>query len=1537
MFRRQRSTSKTRTLRVQSLESRIVLACLGDFDGSNTNNAADINELSQAVRAGNQDPEYDLDENGVVDQEDRHAWLDCAGTTYGDSDLSGRATSHDYHAWNIGLYERQMEADWEDGDFDGDHDFDRYDVVAALQTGLFNTESVLTFPPPRPDATPHPILPNGALRDGRVSLEYIADTGTLHLRSDDVLVVALAIDSAGSHLGTITPDDPDFRYTTGTGSFLIKERAGREIFLSVDMTAGLSEEQVLNDLTVVGAFCSLDSDLCGGGVLNDVDLIYREKTVVDLTNDTYHADQLVEEEHNFEWRADKRGRLSVGLFFDQADMDAELELYRDGKLIKWSTTTRRAESIEYEVVPHEVYEIRVSRITPQTRGGDYELSVHLLPEDPRVYVLTSDHVQVHNPINLASENTRFDLNVTARDRANDIEIGPTGLIYVSLDRLALLGVWRPFRLLEFVPDDPDAEPRVIPLPLEAGTDVGFDVLEDGTFIIPAAADQHRILRFDRQGNLINSPQPLSTGNAVPHDVTVTRSGEVVWTVTTSRGLYHEAYVSPAFDGGTWQYSQFVNWNCEGRCTRAQLKKEGSNSDREINFSSYQHIRDLQETMDGTLFYVQEDRLTRTGFRGTSRSISNGRSLAVSHGEFDVPVPSSLSLPHEFSFFSDRDGDGLLDRWEDLEGIDLDGDNLPEIPLPGADPDHKDIYVEIDWLTGRAPAPSNYCQEVQCNFTPTNTILDRVVKAFADVPADLVYNPNGEGGINLHLDLGTEPNSIPWQINSPEGIFDLTEFPKETDDKFRPAWEVFRQVKQQYAGTPSERNSNNAEELAAHREMAYRYALFGNRLGSTGIAGMSDQPGRNLMVSLGGWSVPGGTAEQQAVVFMHELGHSLGLGHGGDDDINFKPNYLSVMNYSHAYGLRLNGELFLDYSRYVSDLPGYRYSNHSLDELRLNEQTGVGFPDSVSFPFYYQSHNASTFSGSQPIDWNQDGSQSTQVEWDVNNYRRGELLKSYSDWGNLQLGVSTVHDTSPFFDGADGQLTSCTGIDGASQQGLWECNDSINDPTDVVDKVGDGENSPSIDARPTFDDPNSTTIDEDWFEFTFDVSGFVEVVIMSAVDIAATFYNEDGNQLEPDSVVETSVAAANQKESEYRFQFDAGNSANTIRFMQITSTSPRHQFEPSGYTLQITSPMPAEDFTWTGEDCSVVAGCDWHDPGNWSADGKPAATAPTHGENVHLPNLPERFEINLDGEEIVLGDISVGGNYELYNGSLEIVDNEIEVATGGSLELDLALINSEILHQTGGGQVEMNGSSGPWLVSEAGTLSGVGRLESLVVGRQGTFAPGPVNGPSNDETERMTIGGDMTVLGTIQLHLDIHGQGDFISRFEARGNLTLGQSQLTTIVTRTLSAVGLQSIEFLTIDPDRQRIIGLPTVIPEQIRGVELEDVRLVGDAVTLYYYLAVPGDSNVDKEFNSSDLIAAFSGGQFESRSGEFVSWEKGDWNGDGLFNTGDLIAAFAAGVYDQGPVQAVALVFERDEEEFEFRCDEEELLEGADWSKSER
>jgi hypothetical protein len=74
----------------------------------------------------------------------------------------------------------------------------------------------------------------------------------------------------------------------------------------------------------------------------------------------------------------------------------------------------------------------------------------------------------------------------------------------------------------------------------------------------------------------------------------------------------------------------------------------------------------------------------------------------------------------------------------------------------------------------------------------------------------------------------------------------------------------------------------------------------------------------------------------SALFMHELGHNLGLLHGGNEAKNDKPNYLSVMNY--RYGLsgvdtdcdaQGDGVLAFSHGR-----------NFPLDERRLDERIGI---------------------------------------------------------------------------------------------------------------------------------------------------------------------------------------------------------------------------------------------------------------------------------------------------------------------------------------------------------------------------------------------------------------------------------------------------------------------------------------------------------------------------------------------------------------------------------------------------------------------
>jgi hypothetical protein len=67
------------------------------------------------------------------------------------------------------------------------------------------------------------------------------------------------------------------------------------------------------------------------------------------------------------------------------------------------------------------------------------------------------------------------------------------------------------------------------------------------------------------------------------------------------------------------------------------------------------------------------------------------------------------------------------------------------------------------------------------------------------------------------------------------------------------------------------------------------------------------------------------------------------------------------------------------------------------------------------------------------------------------------------------------------------------------------------------------------------------------------------------------------------------------------------------------------------------------------------------------------------------------------------------------------------------------------------------------------------------------------------------------------------------------------------------------------------------------------------------------GDANLDKQFNSGDLVAVLATGTYEADVASV--WTSGDFNADGRTNSGDLVAALADGGYEAGPKAAVSAV----------------------------
>lgn len=275
---------------------------------------------------------------------------------------------------------------------------------------------------------------------------------------------------------------------------------------------------------------------------------------------------------------------------------------------------------------------------------------------------------------------------------------------------------------------------------------------------------------------------------------------------------------------------------------------------------------------------------------------------------------------------DSDGDGLWDDWEQF-GVDFDGDGIIDVNLPalGASKLKKDVFVRLDYMDCSVPGGDCAAGDLH-SHQPKAAAIAAVVAAFAAAP---VSNPDGTTGINLHIEMGTAlrhqstlviPNTC-LTSGVPMGNFDV-----EKAASF---------------------GINNPKRFTHH------YGIFAHLQDSSGRTGCAERPGNDLLVTLGGLPGAGdrdgdgtndasvGTVMEQAGSFMHELGHNLGLKHGGGDDVNYKPNYLSVMSYSFQLGgIPLGGAFAparLDYSKAVLPASG------SLDESSLNETGASACP------------------------------------------------------------------------------------------------------------------------------------------------------------------------------------------------------------------------------------------------------------------------------------------------------------------------------------------------------------------------------------------------------------------------------------------------------------------------------------------------------------------------------------------------------------------------------------------------------------------
>ncbi|MFC8191573.1 choice-of-anchor L domain-containing protein [Cellulomonas sp. NPDC057328] len=318
---------------------------------------------------------------------------------------------------------------------------------------------------------------------------------------------------------------------------------------------------------------------------------------------------------------------------------------------------------------------------------------------------------------------------------------------------------------------------------------------------------------------------------------------------------------------------------------------------------------------------------------------------------------------------DTDGDGLLDEWETqgLTYVDEDGQHTVDLPAMGADPQVRDIFVEVDHMAADGPGDSH---------APRPDAIDLVVDAFA------------RQGIHLHVDYGRNA-PLRWGTQATWGSLSRADvLPHRTYLGAKGFWTLG-----QYSW--SEFNEIKAAHFDDERSAVFHYNVWAHQLDEGNrSSGMARIDGSDFIVSLGAFS----TATQQdtmyqAGTFMHELGHNLGLRHGGHDETNRKPNYLSVMSYAFQFpGLpAANGARVVD------------YSTSELDPLYegglLDEPSGIG----TSRWTFHRCGSTTWVSSGRQVDWNCDGDRSdVWVQADVNDDGRETLLEGHDDWSNLNL-------------------------------------------------------------------------------------------------------------------------------------------------------------------------------------------------------------------------------------------------------------------------------------------------------------------------------------------------------------------------------------------------------------------------------------------------------------------------------------------------------------------------------------------------------
>ncbi len=319
---------------------------------------------------------------------------------------------------------------------------------------------------------------------------------------------------------------------------------------------------------------------------------------------------------------------------------------------------------------------------------------------------------------------------------------------------------------------------------------------------------------------------------------------------------------------------------------------------------------------------------------------------------------------------DSDGDGLIDQLEAVSGLRNPADEeFPDLASMGAIVGQRDLFVEVGAMLNDGSTAAAH------SHMPSANVLKTVGEALANPPSGFspvavhfdvgpelgaayraALQPTGAdryivagaaatGGETIQEQVYPRFPTTPGTVSWPTGYQMYVHSPVAEDGGELTPEQIAACFDSGTPGDPGTGVNECRRRFDKNRQGLFHYVLYAHARGvpksdlpcvdatgtpvpagaggacavgpnpdyylPKGVSGVAELPGRYFMVTLGLWDHQVGTEFMQASTTLHELGHNLGLWHGGGApqfsnlptarantfvQPNCKPNYFSIMSY-----------------------------------------------------------------------------------------------------------------------------------------------------------------------------------------------------------------------------------------------------------------------------------------------------------------------------------------------------------------------------------------------------------------------------------------------------------------------------------------------------------------------------------------------------------------------------------------------------------------------------------------------------------------